>query len=355
MNLNEAKAALDKVINKGRVHMYKPIQIAEVLRRDRVSRDIDLANKNTYRAQSKGWRDIVSLQLVGRVSTSSARYQDNVFEANACPPDALVSLGEVNRSTNGIVEAYVYHRFGERYKQLTDALDYITGNTHLDFHVPKLVNLFWEQPGLKRSIDKVFEILVYSLFVVIVDELEVKIEVSMNEDKLAVLEEFEDFARAVICIDKSNPRYVSPAHIYRVGVCNAADRGLDMWANFGPAVQVKHVSLTGPLAAEICSAVTSDRIVVVCKDASRDQIVAVLAQVGLQGRIQSVIVESDLFAWYEKALRGTYSDQLGKVLMTTLADEFMQEFPSSQIENFKTFINERGYVEPDEYWRVEHA
>ena len=35
----------------------------------------------------------------------------------------------------------------------------------------------------------------------------------------------------------------SPAHIYRVGVTNAADRGLDMWANFGPAIQVKHLTL----------------------------------------------------------------------------------------------------------------
>ena len=34
-----------------------------------------------------------------------------------------------------------------------------------------------------------------------------------------------------------------PVHIYRVGVTNAADRGLDMWANFGPVIQVKHLTL----------------------------------------------------------------------------------------------------------------
>lgn len=35
MNIKEAKQALDKVISKGRVHLYKPIQIAEILYRDR--------------------------------------------------------------------------------------------------------------------------------------------------------------------------------------------------------------------------------------------------------------------------------------------------------------------------------
>lgn len=31
MKIEEAKEALDKVIKKGRVHLYKPIQIAEIL------------------------------------------------------------------------------------------------------------------------------------------------------------------------------------------------------------------------------------------------------------------------------------------------------------------------------------
>ena len=42
--LTEAKAALDKVIQKSRVHMYKPIQIAEILYHHRMYGDIDLNN-----------------------------------------------------------------------------------------------------------------------------------------------------------------------------------------------------------------------------------------------------------------------------------------------------------------------
>ena len=40
-----------------------------------------------------------------------------------------------------------------------------------------------------------------------------------------------------------NTSFKSKANINRIGVTNAADRGLDMWANFGPAIQIKHLSL----------------------------------------------------------------------------------------------------------------
>lgn len=43
---SEAKNALDRVIAKSRVHLYKTIQIAEILYRDRIFSDIDdLFNK----------------------------------------------------------------------------------------------------------------------------------------------------------------------------------------------------------------------------------------------------------------------------------------------------------------------
>ena len=75
MNLFIAKKSLDTVINKGRVHLYKPIQIAEILHWDRTAGGIDLEDLETYRTASRKWRNSVSLKLVGRISTSSARYQ----------------------------------------------------------------------------------------------------------------------------------------------------------------------------------------------------------------------------------------------------------------------------------------
>lgn len=82
----KSKEALDKIIAKSRVHLYKPIQIAEILHRHRTKRDFDISEVESYRNLSKRWRDDVSKLLVGRVSTSSQKFQDNLFEGNAMPP-----------------------------------------------------------------------------------------------------------------------------------------------------------------------------------------------------------------------------------------------------------------------------
>lgn len=124
MNIQEAIQALNKIIDKARIHLYKPIQIAEILYQDRVNKNINLENIETYRSPSKKWRDAICLQFLGRISTSSARYQDDVFNENAIPPKVLALLGEENRNTNGRIEAYIYQRFSERFTQMSGALDY---------------------------------------------------------------------------------------------------------------------------------------------------------------------------------------------------------------------------------------
>ena len=123
MTLEKAKAALDRIIKISRVHLYKPIQIAEILHRDRVSQDIHLTDINTYRNTSKVWRNAITDRFVGRSSSSSAEYQEALF-TKAIPPQTLVILGEENRLKGGIIEAYIYRRFAERFTQLSSALQY---------------------------------------------------------------------------------------------------------------------------------------------------------------------------------------------------------------------------------------
>lgn len=53
------KQALDSLIKKSRVHFYKPIQIAEILHRNRVD-GLNVDDLNNYRSPSKRWRDEVS-------------------------------------------------------------------------------------------------------------------------------------------------------------------------------------------------------------------------------------------------------------------------------------------------------
>jgi type II restriction enzyme len=352
MNLIEAKEALDKVIKKARVHLYKPIQIAEILHRDRIYQDIDLSILDSYRTKSKKWRDIICLKFLERSSTSSARYQDDLFNKNAIPPEALILLGDENRKKSGIVEAYIYRKFITRYSQMTAGLQYCHEAGVKNFKLDTFFDLFYKTPGLKRSVDKVFEIVVYSLFQVLVEELDVSVRVSLNLEKIDILREFEDFTFKVLTIDSNNTYFVVPAKFHRVGVTNAADRGLDMWGNCGFAVQIKHLTLDETLAEGIVSAITADRIIIVCKDSEEKIILSLLNQIGWKSKIQSIITISDLEIWYEKALRGTFSHLLSEKLLNILVEEIECEFPSSNNKDFNDFMIERRYIDiKDSFWK----
>lgn len=327
-DLQEAKTALDAVIKKSRIHLYKPIQIAEILYRDRIFGDIDLARLETYRNKSKASRDEMCIALLGRVSTSSAKFQDDLF--NAIPPHLLSALGAHNKNHKGIIEAYIYNQFLHKYTQLKNALSYCINANKETFEIKEFIDLFWSEAGLKRSIDKIYEIIVYALFESITKALEITITVNMNPQKAPLLKEFNDFAKSVIGIDETTLKSTQNAHFYRLGVTNAADRGLDMYANFGVAVQIKHLSLEVQMAQNITQGVRSDKIIIVCKDAEKDIISSLLTQIGYAGKIISIITESDLTKWYEKALRGKYANELGNEVLKNLQVEIMEEFPPTK-------------------------
>jgi len=338
----EAKQALDRLIDKQRVALYKPIQVAEILYRVRLGelsvRDIRY-NPESYRNPSKRWRDSVTRLLIDQVSTSSQKYQDNLFEPNAIPPETLAVLAEENLEYPGVVERYIYQQFRKRQQQILRLWESLRRATPERFDLDEFLKSFTSQRGTKRSIDKAFEIVVYALFDTLVRHLGVTVTLAIDADHMDLLRAFEDFARLVLGIDTSNPSICLDARLYRAGVTNAADRGLDMWANFGPIVQVKHLTLTDELADEICEGVQADRIVIVCKDGEKEVLERVCQQLGQ--RIQGIIVQSQLAHWYEVALRGDFAALLGKDLLGSLRREFQGEFPYSK--TFKKFLSERGY------------
>lgn len=336
-----AKEALDKIISKSRIHFYKPIQIAEILYRIRHCGDINPLNLEEYRNESKRWRDEVSIQLLGRKCTSSARFQDDLFNDNAIPPKVLNALSQENLSTGGAVEAYIYRRFTNKYNQLFNALSYCRDSNRNNFSVISFINSFWNEPGLKRSLDKIYEIVVYALFSALVESLNLKIELSVEESKFDILDEFKDFSQKVMCLDMTRPKFMQDAKIYRVGVTNAADRGLDMYSNWGVAIQIKHLSLDTTLAENIVNNISSNRIIIVCKDAEQDIIISLMTQIGWRSRIQSIVTENDLVNWYEKALRGKYADVVGDKLMETLCSEIAEEFPS--VTDLPNILKARHY------------
>lgn len=346
----DAKNALDKIISKSRVHFYKPIQIAEILYKIRTEKNINPLNLEEYRNESKKWRDEITIQLLGRKCTSSARFQDDLFNENAIPPQILKILSDENLKTFGAVEAYIYKKFTGKHNQLENALNYCKNSTKENFSVEKFINSFWTEPGLRRSIDKIYEIVVYALFSVLSELLQVKIEISIEEKNFYILSEFEDFSKKVMNLDILNPIYIQDAKIFRVGVTNAADRVLDMYSNFGVAIQIKHLRLDENLAEDIVGNISSDKIIIVCKDAEQKIILSLLNQIGWRSKIQSIITEKNLIDWYEKALRGKFSKIIGDKLIENLCVEIAEEFPS--VSELPEILKLRHYEKiSDSFWK----
>lgn len=342
MDTTTAKNHLDTLIRKTRIHFYKPIQVAEILHRDRIERDIDLDDLETYRTASRQWRNEISLRFVGRISTSSSRFQDNLFDANATPPSVLARLGDINRRNDGAVEAYIYTAFREKLSQMLSGLSLVLQADSTTFQLKDFIESFTRSPGLARSVDKIFEIVVYALFSTLLEALDVKIGVHIDNINTTILKEFSDFTEKVLGLSEETPERYQDAKVYRAGVTNAADRGLDMWANFGVAIQIKHISLTPATVEDITSGISADRIIVVCKECERDVLVSVLKQFGSTHHLQSVITEEELEIWYEKALRGESAALIGDKVLQKLANEITVEFPSVTSE-FDDFFKARSY------------
>ena len=330
ITINKAKESLDKLIKKSRIHFYKPIQIAEILYHDRVFHDVDLSLLETFRTQSKKWRDEICITLLGRVCTSSSRFQDNLFDKNAIPPAVLKVLGQYNRKTGGAIEAYIYQCFADRHSQLKQALEYCMTSEAKNFDVKKFIDSFRYEAGLKRSLDKVYEIVVYALFSALAEVLNLQVTISVDNSKFNIVSEFKDFAEKVMRLNPSVISQSEPAKIYRAGITNAADRGIDIYSNWGAVIQVKHLTLDEELAEDITNGISSDRVIIVCKDTDKNIILSLLTQIGWQSHIQSIITERDLTLWYEKALRGRYSKLTGDKVISYLRNEIKSEFPSTE-------------------------
>lgn len=336
-----SKEALDKIIRKSRVHLYKPIQIAEILYQYRHGAKIRLDDLETYRNVSKKWRDDISSKLVGRVSTSSQKFQDNLFEQNAMPPYMLKELGEYNAKNKGVVETYIYYRLKERLGMVSKAQRYIKEAGVDSFSLGEFLSLFVEKPGLRRSVDKVYEIVVYALFSTIVRALDVEVHMEIKNRNKEILTDFSKFISLVLKLSKDKPSVAIPAKLFRVGVTNAADRGLDMWTNFGPAIQVKHISLSEELAEDVSESVYSDNIILVCKEGDADLIRRITTILPLRQKIQGIITLEDLTNWYLACLSPKYKNTLGKQLLQDLIREFDFEFPVTN--EIDSFFKERGY------------
>jgi type II restriction enzyme len=283
-------------------------------------------------------------KLHRKTTQLNSRYWDQLFDEAVLPPKLIRELTGFNFKNNGLVEVYIYTHVKMKYQAFTELRKELKTTPIENFSLDTFLGFFENNAKYKGSIDKAYEIVVYALFNTIVHELQATITLSVAESKKTILKEFEDFARLVLGIDVQHLSIERPARLFRVGTANANDAGLDMWANFGPAVQVKHLSLKPPQMVDICNGVRADQLIVVCKTSEADAIQSLIEQIGLAEKLRGIITKNDLENWYNKCFQQQYRDTVGQGVIDSIIEEMKLEFPLAVSESFETFFTERSYT-----------
>ena len=326
MEIKQAKEKLDHVIAIGRVEMYKPIQVAETLRMANASKLINLSDVESYRTKSRRWRDNVTDALFSKSSTSSARFQDDLWNPSAVPPEAMVALGNAN-SSNHVVEAYIYSFIVEKNRELVTARSTVS-NLNSKGQVENLLAAFDIQT-LKSSADRLYEILATAVF---------KTELSQTSYTISIdgpkPTKHQNSIDALVDLVFHFPM---PLEVDRLGHTNAADAGLDIWTNFGVAVNVKRLPLNIALLDKIVKDTPIGSLHIVCLKVEPAAL-AKLGQLKKAGLKISVTTLKDLL----NSVETLTSNKLSlKLFVDTLTKSFDQEFPMAK--TLGDFIKSRDY------------
>ena len=327
MEIKQAKEKLDHVIAIGRVEMYKPIQVAETLRMAITSKDINLSDVESYRTKSRRWRDKVTDALFSKSSTSSARFQDDLWNPSAVPPEAMVALGNAN-SANHVVEAYIYSFIIEKNQELVIARSTVS-NLNSKKQVENLLAAF-DVPTLKSSADRLYEILATAVF---------KTELSQTSYTISIDgPKPTNHRNSIDALVDLVFHYPMPLEVDRLGHTNAADAGLDIWTNFGVAVNVKRLPLNVALLDKIVKDTPIGSLHIVCLKVEPAAL-AKLDQLKKAGLKISVTTLDDLLNSVE-SLTGNKTSL--KLFVDTLTKSFDQEFPMAK--TLGDFIKSRDYL-----------
>ena len=337
----EAKKRLDALIGKSRADLYKPIAVAEVLHRNRTEQ-LDISDLQAYRRKSYEWMRSIIEVLHRKTTELNSRYWDQLFDPEVLPPAFLAELASVNND-NGIVECYIYSHVRAKFVSIATLCANLESLRTDNFSLESFLGFFEDNAKFRGSVDKAYEITVYALFDSLVAEMNATVSLSIDTKALHILREFEDFSRLVLGCDLQHPVIKQPARLFRVGTANANDAGLDMWANFGPAVQVKHLSLQPQAAVDICNRVRADQLLIVCQSCEMEVIHSLMIQLGLGEKLRGIITENDLKRWYGKCFLPQYKETLGERIIAAIIQEMKLEYPLSDAETFDGFFKDRGY------------
>jgi len=322
MNLAEAKRKLDRVIQLSRVEMYKPIQIAETLREINLDKKLDPLKLETYRNLSRELRNKITRQLIGKISTSSMRFQDDLWNESAVPPSALEILSNRN-SKSSIVEEYIYQHVYAKNAHLIEIrkkLDDISS-------IKQIKAMFdsFDSPGLRTSADRLYEVFVLSVLQTDLEDSDYKLSVAGSKTSVK-----GNGAKKLIRATEGQVRELMLA---KIGHTNAADAGLDIWTNFGVVISVKNYNLDAELFEKVLSDTPIGFLVIVCETLNAN-LLDKYKEIS-NGRQVMFITKNELFADAESILADKVRSKRfvarflhfydGEFPLTATLEEFMKE------------------------------
>lgn len=352
MDIKQAKIALDKLIRTNTGYEFNPVLVAEILYRDRVFNDIDLKKSETYRTKSRRWADIVLVNLLGK-TLAQTKSQESLFDQTGIDPHNMFVLGLENRQKKGVIEAYIYSKFYQRHHHLQSKLLSKQNFDRSTFQLAEFTDLFWYEPRLRGYVDKIYQITLYSLFSVLVEELDIIIEVGINSSKAELLTEFEEFTNLIIDQTSTISNIIEFNEHDDSEMLDHHGHNLAMWVNFRSSIQVKYITLEKSMIQGMVEPIKYDKLVIICKDAEKSIISHLFSQMGWSSKLNRIISDGDLREWYEKAQRGISGNIIGEKLMKILSDEIVVEFPPLEVNEFNSLYVNRGYDKlTDDLWKI---
>ena len=85
----------------------------------------------------------------------------------------------------------------EKLASIEKVADYLSEATTDSFSFAHWTSLFQLSPGLRRSVDKMYEITVYALFSTIVRELKARVTLQLENEDTEISKDFESFIKTV--------------------------------------------------------------------------------------------------------------------------------------------------------------
>lgn len=335
MNVNEAKAKLDRVIQLSRVEMYKPIQVAEILKELKDNQLIKPLNLETYRNLSKELRDNITSQLFGKVSTSSMRYQDDLWNDSAIPPTALSILAEVNKHKS-MVEEYIYQHVYAKNKNVIELRRILNKIQNVE-DVLRIFESF-DIPSLRSSADRLYEVFTISVLQTDLENSDFKITLHGNIESLK--------GTSASKLISATENKINELQLSKMGHTNAADAGLDIWTNFGVVINVKNYELSLDLFKNILGDTPVGHLVIVCEKVSSNLIENYKET--SKGRTVTFITREELIKDVQRILN---DKNKSKEFINRFVNFFDGEFPLSRtLEDFMKMRNYQISIPSDLPW-----